>query len=72
MSYYTQGIHNKQINPTTNSTNFRTEFRLNDPSTIYLTDMRLCNVGFSTESTPKSINECCIRPSFKLSTLFRI
>ena len=57
MSYYTQGIHNKQINPTTNSTNFRTEFRLNDPSTIYLTDMRLCNVGFSTESTPKSINE---------------
>lgn len=57
MSYYTQGIHNKQINPTTNSTNFRTEFRLNDPSTIYLTDIRLCNVGFSTNSSPKNINE---------------
>ena len=57
MSYYTQGIHNKQINPTTNSTNFRTEFRLNDPSTVYLTDMRLCNVGFSTASSEKGINE---------------
>lgn len=56
MSYYTAGIHNKQINPTTNSTNFRTEFRLNDPNAVYLTDMRICNIAFKG-TAGKDINQ---------------
>lgn len=49
MSYYTSGIHTRQINPTSNSTNFRSEFKLPvSEGEVYLTDIRLCNVGMST------------------------
>ena len=56
MSYYTSGIHCKQINPTSNSNNFRSEFKLPvSEGEIYLTDIRLCNVGRTT-NTAVTIN----------------
>lgn len=56
MSFYTNAIHTIQINPTSNSTNFRTEFRLNAPNTVYLTNIRICNVGVTTNTGTHPIN----------------
>jgi hypothetical protein len=51
MSFYTSGIHCKQLNPTSNSTNFRTEFKFPvSEEEVYLTDIRLCNIGRTTNA----------------------
>jgi len=45
MSYYTDDIETHEIQAYTNSTNFRTEFRL-DADKMYMSNMRLMNIGF--------------------------
>ncbi len=45
MSYYTSSIETHEIQAYTNSTNFRTEFRL-DADKLYMSNMRLLNIGF--------------------------
>ena len=45
MSYYTNDIETHEIQAYTNSTNFRTEFRL-DADKLYMSNMRLMNIGF--------------------------
>ena len=45
MSYYTDAIVTKEVQAYTNSTNFRTEFRL-EPNKLYMSNMRLLNIGF--------------------------
>ena len=57
MSFYTSGIHTKSYNPTSNSTNFRTEIRLNDPDAVYLSNLRLCAVGFVTPGGATELNQ---------------
>lgn len=57
MSFYTSGIHTKSYNPTSNSTNFRTEIRLNDPDTVYLSNLRLCALGFVTPAGATQVNQ---------------
>jgi len=56
MAYYTSGIHSKQLNPTSNSDNFRSEFKFpTSEGEVYLTDLRLCNIGIVTTGD-KNIN----------------
>ena len=57
MSFYTSSIHTKSYNPTSNSTNFRTEIRLNDPDTVYLSNLRLCALGFVTPAGATQVNQ---------------
>ena len=58
MSFFTSGVHTRYIQPTTNTNRFRTEFRLNQgDDVIYFTDLRLCNLGFSSASGNQKINE---------------
>ena len=45
MSYYTDDIETHEVQAYTNSTNFRTEFRL-DADKLYMSNMRLLNIGF--------------------------
>jgi len=45
MSYYTSSIETHEVQAFTNSTNFRTEFRL-DADKMYMSNMRLLNIGF--------------------------
>ena len=45
MSYYTSSIETHEIQAYTNSTNFRSEFRL-DADKLYMSNMRLMNIGF--------------------------
>jgi len=45
MSYYTSSIETHEVQAYTNSTNFRTEFRL-DADKLYMSNMRLLNIGF--------------------------
>ena len=45
MSYYTDAIETHEVQAYTNSTNFRTEFRL-DADKLYMSNMRLLNIGF--------------------------
>ena len=45
MSYYTSSIETHEYQAYTNSTNFRTEFRL-DADKLYMSNMRLLNIGF--------------------------
>ena len=52
MSFYTSGIHSRQLNATSNSDNFRTEFKFPvSEQEIYLTDIRLCNIGLVAAGT---------------------
>ena len=52
MSFYTSGIHSRQLNATSNSDNFRTEFKFPvSEQEIYLTDIRLCNIGIVAAGT---------------------
>ncbi len=58
MSFYTSGVQTRYIQPTTNTNRFRTEIRLNQGSdVIYFTDLRLCNLGFSSATGNEKINE---------------
>ena len=58
MSFFTSGVHTRYIQPTTNTNRFRTEFRLNQgDDVIYFTDLRLCNLGFSSATGNEKINE---------------
>ena len=45
MSYYTNSIVTHELQANTNSTNFRTEFRL-DANKLYMSNMRLLNIGW--------------------------
>ena len=45
MAFYTSDLKTREIQAHTNSTNFRTEFRL-DADKLYMTNMRLLNVGW--------------------------
>ena len=45
MSYYTSSIETHEYQAFTNSTNFRSEFRL-DSDKLYMSNMRLLNIGF--------------------------
>jgi len=53
MAYYTSDIKTTEIQAHTNSSNFRTEFRLQSDK-LYMSNMRLMNVGWSqsTAATP--------------------
>ena len=49
MSYYTSDVKTTEIQAHTNSSNFRTEFRL-QPDKLYMSNMRLMNVGFKQDT----------------------
>ncbi len=49
MSYYTDDIETHEVQAYTNSTNFRTEFRL-DADKMYMSNMRLMNIGFKEDT----------------------
>lgn len=60
MSYYTSGIHPRTINPMSNSTNFRTEFKFpSSEGELYMTDVRLCNIGATGSAGSHNINSMC-------------
>jgi hypothetical protein len=60
MSYYTSGIHSRTINPMSNSTNFRTEFKFpSSEGELYMTDVRLCNIGATGSAGSHNINSMC-------------
>jgi hypothetical protein len=55
MSYYTSDIKTHEIQAYTNSSNFRTEFRL-DANRLYMSNMRLMNVGWVQSGVNRDIN----------------
>lgn len=55
MSYYTSDIKTHELQAYTNSSNFRTEFRL-DPNKLYMSNMRLMNVGWVQSGGNQKIN----------------
>ncbi len=56
MSYYTDDIETHEVQAYTNSTNFRTEFRL-DADKLYMSNMRLLNIGFKENTAvTRSVN----------------
>ena len=55
MSYYTSDIKTHEIQAYTNSSNFRTEFRL-DENKLYMSNMRLMNVGWVQSGANRDIN----------------
>jgi len=56
MSYYTDDIETHEVQAYTNSTNFRTEFRL-DENKLYMSNMRILNIGFKENTAvTRSVN----------------
>lgn len=59
MSFYSSAIRCHQIDPSLDQSNFRAEFKF-DPSTVYLSNLRLCNVGILADIGNWNVGSGCL------------
>ena len=57
MTFYNASIKTHLVDPVFDTSNFRTEFRLN-PDTVYLSNMRLCNLGVTAAGAVAAGYQC--------------